>query len=125
MDVPIGFSNTFLPILILGAAAISLPRLIVPKETRSHRMVISGVLLSAFLVQALSTALTGYMFAQIGADVGGALSDAPGETMFYLIRTSFLPMIAWGPLMLISWLSLSRRTERLRGQDLARNRLPE
>ncbi|WP_284163673.1 hypothetical protein [Frigidibacter sp. SD6-1] len=125
MDVPIGFSNTILPLFILCAAAISLPRLIVPKETRSQRMVVSGVLLSAFLVQSLSTALTGYLFAQTGANVGGALSDAPGETMFYLIRNSFLPMVAWGPLMIVSWLSLSRRTERLRGQDLARERLRE
>ena len=117
---PVTLLNTGLPLALLAALAILLPRLLLPAQTRSHRRLVAVLGVSAALVLAVGCALVAGMKLAGGADLAGAFRAAPLLTLAAIARPAALAAIAWGPLLALSGLSLGHRIEDLRGQDMRR-----
>ena len=117
---PIGWLNTGLPLALLVALAWLLPRVTVPRATRSHGDVACGIGLAALGVLLAGAVLFGLLQAVGGADLGGALAAAPLATGLILLRLSGLAALAWGPVLGLAWLSQAQAVERRRGEDRIR-----
>lgn len=114
---PITFWNTGLPLTVAGALGWAVPRFISPPETRSHRKVAiaiaASVLVIILLCAGLYAALQPDKFAK-AAEMGGLFL-----AIEIAVRGSILFAIAWVPILLWTWLSLSQRVEHWRGKDMA------
>ncbi len=117
---PITLMNTGLPLTVLGALAFILPRLILPRETRSHRVLTITLLASVLLTLLAAIAIFGYIQTQLGTDLAGAFATSPTGTLALLIRPALLSGIVWLPLLVLSGFNLGQRIEDLRGRDLMR-----
>jgi hypothetical protein len=117
---PVTLLNTGLPLALLGAAGVAVPRLLLPRETRSHRVLLAVLAASAVILVLLGMAILAVALAVEGADVAGAFVAAPGATLLFLARSSALGVLVWGPLLLIAGLSLATRIEARRGEDIMR-----
>lgn len=117
---PIGWANTALPLVLLCALALLLPRLTVPRGTRSHGAVARGVLLAAGGVLAAGVAVFAGAYAARGAEIGRAFAAMPVATGLFFLRLAGLSMLAWAPVLGLVWLSEAQGVERRRGEDLMR-----
>ncbi|WP_120631674.1 hypothetical protein [Ruegeria sp. EL01] len=114
----IGLYNTGLPVLIVAVAAVLLPSLLWPRETRSHYVVFVGVLAStAFLLCISATVLFFFDHRDVGA-----WADLVGywPPLRYYFRNGLMLGLVWIPLLAIIWLSKAQKIERLKGLDLVR-----
>jgi hypothetical protein len=119
---PVTLVNTGLPLLILGAAALIVPRLLLPRDSRSQRRLVVMLLASVPLMVVAGVLVFGGAMAAGGADVLGAFGTAPGTTMLALARASAMGVLVWGPVLLLTGLALGTRIERMKGEDMARRR---
>jgi len=115
---PITLMNTGLPLAILGAQAFLLPRLLLARKTRSHRMLAMVLLVSFLLVLLTSLAVFAYIQAQSGTDLTGSLAISATGTIAILLRPALLSGIIWLPLLVLSGFNLAHRIENLRGNDM-------
>lgn len=116
-DTSVTMFNTGLPLIIIGVLALAIPRLLVRKTTRSHRVAAVGIAGASLLLVILSAGVF-FLFDNRSYE---ALVVAGGYSLAlqFLFEASWKAVILWGPLVLLNWLSLAQRVERLRGQDLA------
>jgi hypothetical protein len=117
---PITLTNTGLPFVVLAALGVVIPRALLPRRTRSHRvlMVVLGVSAVGLLVVGLIGAAAMKLWA--GADLTGAFAASPLGTFISLGQTSALGLLAWGPFLAFSALSLSQKIEARREEDMRR-----
>lgn len=115
---PVTLLNTGFPVALLGGAALALPRLLLPRESRSHRVLLAALGASAGLLIVLGMAV--FAVAQVlgGADLAGALKTRPGATLLSLARSSALGALVWAPLLALAWLTLAGKIEARRGADM-------
>lgn len=115
---PVTLMNTGLPLAALGTLAFLLPRLMLARETRSHRR-LAMVLLAGFaLVLLTSFAIFAYTQVQAGTDLAGSFRASPMGTIAILMRPALLSGIIWLPLLALSGFNLAHRIENLRGNDM-------
>lgn len=119
---PVTLLNTALPLGIIGAAGIVLPRLLLPAATRSLSRLawVAAACVPLMILVAMAVFLAVRWAA--GADVPGALAAAPGFVLGELARSAAMSTLVWGPALALSTLSLAQRVERLRGEDTARRK---
>ena len=117
---PIGWANTGLPLLILGALAVLLPQVLVPAATRSQGEAARGIVLSALAVLAAGVAVFAGLYAARGAAVGQAAVAMPVATALFFLRLSGLAALFWGPVLALVWLGKAQGVERRRGEDAMR-----
>lgn len=106
----IGVVNTFLPLAGLVALALLLPKLVVPRATRSQGRLAAGMVATAGLTFAAALGL----FAALYAGSGSALRLAA------VLRPAGMSALAWGPLLALAWLVRAQGVEKRRGDDAAR-----
>lgn len=114
---PIGLTNTVLPLVGLGACAGVLPWILVNRKSRSHSEVAVVIWATAGIMVLLGAAVFAVLYALGGINVAGALATAPWvTTQFFLGRAGFAALV-WAPVLMLVWLGLSQRVERLRADD--------
>ena len=114
----ISFTNTGLPMLILGTLAVVLPFLLIAKDTRSHGRVALGVTLTATVVVIVGT-LVLILFdpRDIGTEGGW------GILIQMYFRASLPLAMFWAPLLGLVWFTKAQRVEMLRNRDIVREDL--
>lgn len=117
---PVTLLNTGLPLLVLGAAGLGLPWLLIPAGTRSLRAAALTLLACVPLLTLAGMAVFGLAMAAGGTDVAGALAEAPFGTLAVLGRSSAPGALVWGPALILAGLSIAQRIEARRGADRAR-----
>ena len=117
---PITLMNTGLPLALLGALAFVLPRLMLPRESRSHRLLTVVLLIACVLTLLAAIVVFGYIQSWGGTDLAGSVAADPMGTLAILIRPALMSGIVWLPMLLLSGFGLSHRIEDLRGRDLMR-----
>ena len=117
---PITLTNTALPFVVLAALGLVIPQLLLPRGTRSHRVLwaVLGVSTVGLLVAGLIGAAAMKLWA--GADLAGAFAASPLGTLVSLGQTSALGILAWGPFLAFSALSLGQKIEARREEDMRR-----
>ncbi|WP_339692966.1 hypothetical protein [Celeribacter baekdonensis] len=111
------FVAVVLPVVLIGAAALAIPFMVTPKGTRSQRRLVLSVLLSALFLFGLSGALFAVLYQAEGKPLWQVLSEHPQQVVAFLARRAGLAILVWGPLMLLAWLSLARRIERIKAEE--------
>ncbi|MEO0370351.1 MAG: hypothetical protein AAF231_02745 [Pseudomonadota bacterium] len=107
------------PLFVLGGAAILLPFLLIPRETRSHRRVALGIGVSAGVMIALGI-LVFLMFDDRDFATGLEINGVGGMVALAL-GGSIRSAVMWAPLLVMYWLYAAQRVERLRGEDKVRD----
>ena len=118
---PISLLNTGLPLVLLGALAVLLPRLLVRRETRSHWEVLLALWASAGFLLLAGAAIFATVYAARGVGVISALSDAPLATTWFFLRLSGFAAVVWVPLLALVGLGMAQGVEKRRGEDGVRN----
>lgn len=113
-----GIIETSLPIAIIGVAAIILPRLVVPQDTRSHRTVFARYAIVIVLLLILGPALYA-LFDTRGLYEAGSLAEAL-QILRIIFRQSLTAAIIWVPILVLNWFGSAQRVEAMRGQDMLR-----
>jgi uncharacterized membrane protein YGL010W len=117
---PIGWINTGLPLVLLVAAAILLPRMLSRRDTRSHLVVmvaIGGTALSLIVAGAIIFAA---IYAMQGSEVIAAFGENALATMLFFSRLSAKFALAWAPILALVWFVTAQAVEKRRGEDIAR-----
>jgi hypothetical protein len=117
---PIGWVNTGLPMAVLAGAAVILPRLLVPGDTRSQRAVTVSVLSSAVGLLLLGAAVFAAVYSAGGAGVASAFSNAPMATGLFFLRLSAMAALLWVPVLALVWFAMAQAVEVRRGEDVMR-----
>lgn len=116
-NATITFSNTALPLILLGLLAAALPYLMTPRHTRSQVRVALLVGLTGLTMFGASAFVFALFDTRALPQAG--MSGAALIAWFYL-RSSLVAAFVWVPVLLLAWLGLAQRVERRRGEDLAR-----
>ena len=114
----IGWWNTGFPLVLLSVLAALLPWWIVPGKTRAHSTVAAGVLTSAVMLFAIGAGLMALIYAARGAEIQAAFDVAPDGVVVFFLRLSAFTAMAWGPILVLVWLAMAQRVEKLKGEDL-------
>ncbi len=117
---PIGIWNTGMPLLLLCALALGLPRLTVPRDTRDHAAVLRGIALAAALILCAGVLVFVFAYALRGAEVARAAVGMPLATTLLFLRLSGLSALVWAPLLGLVWLGQAQAVEARRGEDAMR-----
>ena len=117
---PIGLWNTAVPLVVLMAAALMVPRLFIDRTTLSHWDVGRGMLFAAALLATAGAAFLAVTYQWNGSNVWGAFLVDPGATLVELLRVSFKASLFWLPVLAIVWFSMAQGVERRRGEEQAR-----
>ena len=117
---PVTWTNSVLPMAIIGVAAVVIPWLLVKRATRSQREVALTIWASAGLMLVVSGAVYAGLYAQRGHDVGGAFSTAPLATSWFFIGLAGYAAILWVPILGLVWFSMAQAVEKRKGEDIAR-----
>jgi hypothetical protein len=117
---PITLFNTALPLGLLGLAGITLPRLVLPRQTRTLSRLAWVSALCVPVLFLFAMAIFAAVRTAAGTDLAGALAAAPAYVMGDLAWTALMSSLVWGPALILSALSLAQRIERLKGEDMAR-----
>ena len=116
---PIGWWNTGMPLVVLGALAVLLPRLLVSRATRSHRAVVVAIVGSAALLVMIGAVVFAAIYAFDGAEVLAAFQAAPGLTAWFFAKLATFAAIVWGPVLALVWFGMAQGVETRKGQDAA------
>ena len=111
------FVAVALPVVLIGAAALAIPFVVTPKGTRSQRRLFLSVLMSALLLFGLSAVLFAVLYQAEGKPLWQVFPQQPQQVCAFLARRAVLATLVWGPLMLLAWLSLARRIERIKAEE--------
>lgn len=117
---PIGWSNTGLPLALLGLLAVLIPWVLVRRETRSHLEVAVTIWASAGLLLVAGAVIFAMIYAGQGKPVGALLSEAPLATFWFFLRQSGYAALVWVPILALTWLGLAQGVEKRRGEDIAK-----
>ncbi|WP_172299534.1 hypothetical protein [Pseudoruegeria sp. HB172150] len=117
---PISFLNTGVPLILLGALAVLIPLLMVPRGTRSQVEVAVGIWASAGMLLLAGLAVFAVIYAVEGIGVWSAFGKAPLATGWFFLTLSGYAAVAWGPVLLLTWLGLAQRVEKRKGEDRAK-----
>ena len=117
---PISFTNTGLPLVILGALAIVVPYLLVPAGTRKQWEVAVAIWASAGILLLAGAGVFAVIYALQGRPVGAAFSEAPLTALWFFLKVSGYGAVAWAPVMALTWLALAQRVEKRKGEDMSR-----
>ena len=106
--MPFGLADAILPMLLLLAAVVGLPWLLVAKDTLSQRVLAGGMLKTALVTWVLGAVLMAVLYAMI--------NDGPPDLRlgFYLDRSALLGLL-WGPVLALVWMLRAQGVERRRG----------
>lgn len=118
--MPEGFAITALPLAILGIVALALPYLLVPRDTRSHRSLGLGIAVTASVLLILGPIL----YAVFDTRDLYNTSSLP-ETLTIariVIVDSLSATLLWVPILGLVWFGKAQRIEKLRGEDMAKER---
>jgi len=117
---PIGIINTGVPLVVLMAGALVVPRLVLDATTLSHRVLARGVLLSALILMVLGAGMLAVIYQWRGSDVTGAFAADPVATLDELFRVSAKASLFWVPVLALVWFAQAQGVERRRGEARAR-----
>lgn len=117
---PIGFLNTGLPLAVLAALALGVPRLLVRRGTRAHGDIAIAMLGSVLILLVAGQLLFALLYIIAGIDVVTAFRQAPLATGGFFLRLSAFAALIWGPVLALVWLGMAQRVESLRGNDRMR-----
>jgi len=118
---PIGLWNTGVPVVVLGALAMLLPRWLCPRETRSQGDVAVTIGASAGVLLLVGAGLFVLIYAVGGTDVSGAFGLAPVSTSMFFLWLSGFSAIVWVPILALAWLGLAQGVEKRKGEDVVRS----
>ncbi|MDJ0629273.1 MAG: hypothetical protein QNJ44_13525 [Rhodobacter sp.] len=118
---PIGLVNTGLPLVLLGALALVLPRLLMRRRTRSHWEVALAIWASAGFLLLAGAVVFAVIYGARGIGIGTALAEAPLATAWFFLRLSGFAAVVWMPLLALVWLGMAQAVERRKGEDSVRN----
>jgi hypothetical protein len=116
----IGFVNTGLPLIVLGALAVLIPRFVVDGDTRSHSKVALDFGATAVILFGV-----GYVMSFVLTNTRGvhamALGSTPelGAAPWMHARLSLMAAIVWAPILGLVWFGQAQGVEARRGQDIA------
>lgn len=119
---PISWTNSILPMAIIGALAVIVPWRLVRRGTRSHWEVALTVWASAGVMLIVSGSVFAALYAARGHEVGAAFGEAPFATAWFFMKISGYAAILWVPILALVWFGMAQRVERRRGEDRARQR---
>lgn len=114
----IGLSNTVLPLAVLVALTLILPRYLVNREARSHVTVAKAMVAVAALLFCAGFVISMILAQLRGFAVVRHLVDFPQVGWMLHARLSLLSALVWGPILLLVWFSLAQRVEARRGLDI-------
>lgn len=117
---PISLLNTGVPLIVLGALAVLLPLMLVPRGTRKQWEVAVAIWGAAGLLLLAGGAVFAAVYAVEGIGVGAAFGEAPLATGWFFVRQSGLAAVAWVPVLLLTWFGLAQRVEKRKGEDRVR-----
>ena len=120
MAEAISLTNTGLPLVALAALSLVLPRVLVPRETRSQAELLRAVLISAAIVFLAGLAIFAGLQASGGADVAGAFVASPLGTVVSLAKSSGLTALFWLPVLALNWLGMAQAINKRLGEDVMR-----
>lgn len=106
-----------LPVICLGLAALILPRVLTPMDTRSHRRLAVSILVSALLLLLIGAALMAALYHNGGQPVGAVLTQAPAVGALFFLKRSAMAALVWGPVLALNWIGLAQRIEMLKSRD--------
>ncbi len=116
---PIGFWNTGVPVLVLGALAVLVPRWLCPPRTRSQGEVAVAIWAAAGVLLLVGAGLFVLIYAVSGTDVWGAFALAPVSTSMFFLWLSGFSALVWVPILALVWLGLAQGVEKRKGEDVA------
>lgn len=114
---PISFLNTGLPLILLGALAVALPYVLVPRATRKHWEVAVAIWAAAGFLLLAGAFVFAAIYGWQGKPIGAAFAEAPLATLWFLLGVSGYAVVAWGPILLLVWFGLAQRVEKRKGED--------
>ncbi|KMW60329.1 hypothetical protein AIOL_000482 [Candidatus Rhodobacter oscarellae] len=117
---PIGWWNTGFPLLVLAGLAVILPRVLVRRDTRSHREVAVVIWASAGLILLAGAVVFALTYQARGVGLGAFLAEAPVGTAWFFLRLSGYTSVVWAPILALVWFVRAQGVERRKGQDLAK-----
>lgn len=117
---PVTLINTGLPLVVLAVLGLVIPRFLLPRETRSHRVLWGTLGLSATVLLVICLVGAAAMKMMGSADLAGAFAASPWGTLISLMKTSVLGTLAWTPFLAFSALSLGQKIEARKEEDLRR-----
>ena len=116
----ISLTNTGLPLAALAALAVVVPRIIVPRENRSQKVLLRGLVISATVVFLAGMAIFALLQVSQGADLAGAFTASPLGTLFSLAKSSAQTALFWAPVLGLNWLGMAQAINKRLGEDLMR-----
>ena len=116
MGEAFGWTNLALPLVVIAAAAIIVPQLTVPGNTRSQGRLALGIGIAALVMFVLGIAL--FAVIHLVADTGffGAAGSV-AATMGELFRQSIFAAMVWLPILCLVWFGMAQGVEKRRGED--------
>jgi len=117
----IGWWNTGFPLVVLAAAAVLVPWVLVPKATRSQRAGALGIAVSAMVLFALGVGVFIVGYATQLDRLWSVFADAPLAALSYFVGLSAYSAILWAPILAIMWFGMAQSVERRKGADVTRS----
>lgn len=115
-----GFATQVLmPIAVLAALAVLLPRAFIPAATRIQFDVTKGMALTALTLLILGAVLFAALYALRGADIPQMAQYAAAPTALYFLTRSTMAAIIWAPVLALVWLARAQGVEKRKGRDIA------
>jgi hypothetical protein len=115
----IGFWNTAVPLGLLMALAVAIPRVLVDHHTRSHGKVVHGITLSAAFLVAIGFVISVAVTQMRGFEAVGHFEIDPLGAAWVHLRLSLMTAVVWAPVLGLVWFSHAQAVEKRRGLDLA------
>jgi len=120
---PIGWANTGLPLAVLVAGAVVLPRLFSDANSLSQRRLKWAILLTVLSLIGLGALIFAGVYAWGGAGVGAAFNLDGLATVLFFLRLSLKSALLWGPVLLLVWFVMAQGVEKRRGEEIVRRRI--
>ncbi len=117
---PIGFTNTGLPLTLLLAGAILLPRLYAGPATLSQARLAAAVALSAATLVLAGGVIFALVYVAGGVSLAGPFSADPTGMIGFFMGRSLGAALFWGPILVLVWFVRATGGERRKGQEIAR-----
>jgi len=122
---PIGLLNTGLPVIVLAALVVLLPRLILPADNLSQQALALAMAVTALAALAAGAVIFALVYAAGGVGVGAAMAEAFAPVAAFFLRLSAMAALVWGPVLALAWVAMAQAVERRRGENAARGEAHE
>ena len=115
----IGWWNTGLPLVVLGALAAMLPLVFGGRRASSQGRLAFAILSSATLLLIIGALIFAGFSADGGARVLEAWEAEPKLTAAVFLGMSAYAILVWGPILALVWFALAQGVEARKGAALA------